>query len=198
MATTLEDISEWFDAGVENGATHLIVVCDCYDYEDYPVYVNPGESARERFEHYNGPNMQKVMEVYNLLGDKDKQLAEGRSYNFGDEEPAPKQYKKPPENVGDPILWAATQALQDALDSNGFEIKKKNKNGEILIDGALKNCLECNGTGISRKTDSGILQEKLCTSCSGHGCFTKEAKKVAETPEETKKETPKFGRKVKL
>lgn len=82
MSTTKQMISDWFDLGVEQKATHMLVVCDTFDYEDYPVYVKPSEKVREEYAKYNGPNMQKVMEVYDLKKDRDTQLNEGRSFNF--------------------------------------------------------------------------------------------------------------------
>jgi hypothetical protein len=59
----------------------MIVVCDTYDYEDYPVYVKPGEDACEKVKEYNGPNMQRVMEVYSLTSPKEPQLAAERVWN---------------------------------------------------------------------------------------------------------------------
>lgn len=82
MGTTKEDIKEWIKRGKEQGATHMIVVCDTFDWEDYPVYVMPTEDARKKFANYNGPNMQKVMEVYNLNKDIDYQLKQHRSFEF--------------------------------------------------------------------------------------------------------------------
>lgn len=80
--TTRENISNWFSRGVEKGATHMIVVCDTYDYEDYPVYVSPDKDVHDVYESYNGKNMQKVMEVYNLKMDMGKQINSCRSNNF--------------------------------------------------------------------------------------------------------------------
>lgn len=93
MAATRDEIAQWFREGLGQGATHLIVVCDTFDYEDYPVYVMPGESsvdvAREHGkDDHNGvptlPNadMEKVMEVYALHLGMDAQLAEDRAFNF--------------------------------------------------------------------------------------------------------------------
>jgi len=82
MATTKQDIREWFERGVEQGATHLIVVCDTFNYEDYPVYVEKGQDAKKVYEAHNGPNMQRVMEVYNLSQDMEEQLNEHRSMRF--------------------------------------------------------------------------------------------------------------------
>lgn len=54
MGTTREDITGWLHRGQEKGATHMIVVCDTFDWSDYPVFVMPGEAAREIAEKNNG------------------------------------------------------------------------------------------------------------------------------------------------
>jgi hypothetical protein len=82
MGTTKEDISNWIKYGQEQGATHMIVVCDTFDWEDYPVYVMPTEDVHQKFASYHGPNMQKVMEVYNLQKDTDIQLKAHRAFEF--------------------------------------------------------------------------------------------------------------------
>jgi hypothetical protein len=66
MGTSLSEIKTWFESGVNLGCTHMIVVCDTFDYEDYPVYVHSDENAREEVSKRDGKEMQKVMEVYNL------------------------------------------------------------------------------------------------------------------------------------
>jgi hypothetical protein len=81
MAASKTDISEWFDRGLAQGATHMIIVCDTYDYEDYPKYVLPGQDVRVVEKNCNG-NMQKVMEVYNLQMDKATQMNERRAFNY--------------------------------------------------------------------------------------------------------------------
>lgn len=82
MSTTKPEIKEWLEDGKKKGATHMIVVCDTYDYEDYPVYVLQDEDVRGKYEEYNGPNMQLVMEVYSYGRDLDAQIAERRAYHF--------------------------------------------------------------------------------------------------------------------
>jgi hypothetical protein len=79
--TTKQDISEWFLEGQKGGATHMIVVCDTFDHEDYPVYVMPKENVREIVKNYSG-NMQNVMEVYNLSLNKEMQLNKTRVFEF--------------------------------------------------------------------------------------------------------------------
>lgn len=82
MATSSE-ISEWFDRGKSSPEnTHMLVVCDTFDYEDYPVFVKKDKTVQEVYSEYNGKNMQRVMEVYNLNMDKNAQLTGKRTFNF--------------------------------------------------------------------------------------------------------------------
>lgn len=82
MAAGVVDISRWFDDGVTLGATHMIVVCDTFDWEDYPVFVMPDEDVHQVEEVSSNASMQKVMEVYNLSMDKRDQLAQHRAFNY--------------------------------------------------------------------------------------------------------------------
>jgi hypothetical protein len=52
VTATHQDISGWFDEGLDKGATHMIVMCDTYEYFNFPMYIMPGESPREKFEEY--------------------------------------------------------------------------------------------------------------------------------------------------
>lgn len=81
MAASKKRIREWLERGIQMGATHVIIVCDTWDYEDYPVYVKKDESAQERVYSYQRSSMQQVMEVYNLSMDIDSQLDEYRAWN---------------------------------------------------------------------------------------------------------------------
>jgi hypothetical protein len=80
--TTREQISGWLQEAKAKGATHMLVVCDTFDHSDYPVSVMPGDDVRVKAEANNGPNMTRLMEVYNLAGDLEAQLSERRSFNF--------------------------------------------------------------------------------------------------------------------
>ena len=82
MAASYEDIHAWLQRGKREGATHVIVACDTFSWEDYPVYVQPDQQVKEQIDKYNGKNMQKIMEVYNLALDIDAQLKEGRAYHL--------------------------------------------------------------------------------------------------------------------
>jgi|ERR1039458_6306432 hypothetical protein len=94
--TTKEDLRRWFNEGVELKATHMIVVCDTFDHEDYPVYVkqvalSEQETPESKYTrpckvhdvrnyvatHYNGQNMQRTMEVYRMADSLEEQLNAG-------------------------------------------------------------------------------------------------------------------------
>ena len=83
MGTSKEDIRGWLEHGLAEGATHVIIVCDTFDHEDYPVFVMPGEDAHEKAQGFSpGYNMQRVMEVYSLSLPIEDQLNERRAFHF--------------------------------------------------------------------------------------------------------------------
>mgnify|MGYP001616146981 CR=1 FL=1 len=82
MPTTREDIIGWLHRGHEKGATHMLIVCDTFDWSDYPIFVMPGQDARKLADANNGPNMTKLMEIYKLSMDWASQLNERRSFNY--------------------------------------------------------------------------------------------------------------------
>jgi hypothetical protein len=83
MRTTQEDIKRWFEEGIRQKATHMIVVCDTFDHSDYPVYVKKDEDVREVENKNNNPgNMTRVMEVYNLKKDMNPQLGQMRCFEY--------------------------------------------------------------------------------------------------------------------
>ena len=82
MATTQAEIRGWLSEGKKMRATHMIVVCDTFDWEDYSVFVSSNEDVRKKYAEYSGPNMQKVMEVYSLKKDIESQLNEHRAFHF--------------------------------------------------------------------------------------------------------------------
>lgn len=85
MTTTREDIRRWIEEGRNNGATHIIVVCDWYDSHDYPVYVRPDYDVYERESEIIDDGDQ-VMEVYWIepAADVEKQLAAGRQFTYSE------------------------------------------------------------------------------------------------------------------
>lgn len=82
MAATREDITRWLRAMRADGATHLIVKCDGFGDPlgdcCYPVYVMPGEDARQ----VASENRDRTMEVYSAGLSDDYQLAERRAFHW--------------------------------------------------------------------------------------------------------------------
>jgi hypothetical protein len=82
MATTRKEIQEWLDSGIAMGTKFMIVVCDSFDHEDYPVYADTTEEFDGKYAKHNGQNMQRIMEVYDLSQPLDIQLTTKRSWFF--------------------------------------------------------------------------------------------------------------------
>lgn len=124
MATTRETIARWFDEGVKQGATHMIVACDTFDHGDFPHYVMPGQDAREVAKPYNNPDkMLRLMEIYDLRRPRDQQVnLDGRVFNYGDEGSKAEAPSKTDDLV--PILRVLTEATSvddpRTLDNTGY------------------------------------------------------------------------------
>ena len=56
--TTISEIEEWYDEGIKTNKKYMFVICDTFDYEDYPVFTDNI--------NYEEGEMQEVMEVYDL------------------------------------------------------------------------------------------------------------------------------------
>lgn len=82
MGTTLQEIRNWVQRGQNQNATHMIVVCDTFDYEDYPVFVSESQSVKEVEADYNNKSMQRVIEVYNLRIDLEQQFQAVRAFFY--------------------------------------------------------------------------------------------------------------------
>ena len=78
--TTDSDIREWLERATTEHS-HMLVVCDTFDYTDYPVFVSRNDDVEQQI-NLHSTNMQKVMEVYNLDKNIDAQLAEKRAFNL--------------------------------------------------------------------------------------------------------------------
>lgn len=60
MTQAVENHLRWITEAKRLGATHVIDVCDTFDYDNYPVYVMPGEDIDDKVKEYSNINMQKV------------------------------------------------------------------------------------------------------------------------------------------
>lgn len=78
MAYGLSDIKAAWDRGVQQGASHVIIMCDTFDWTDYPVFVMPGEDPRD----VAAKNGDRVMECYRLSLGWDIQSRERRANHW--------------------------------------------------------------------------------------------------------------------
>ena len=77
--TTMKEINSWIDRGLEQNATHMIVMCDTFSYEDYPVFVMEGQNPRDIAPK---GNMQTPMECYDLRMNIEEQMDEIRANHW--------------------------------------------------------------------------------------------------------------------
>lgn len=82
MTATLQDIRGYVERGQKNGSTHVIIACDTFDHDNYPVFVSPEEKVQEKIDDINKAEMQRVDEVYNLQIPIEPQLQAPYSYNL--------------------------------------------------------------------------------------------------------------------
>ena len=60
-----ETIQQWCREKFKAGSTHMLVICDTYDYEQYPCGLTAADFW-DRYRHYDGHNMQRIEGVYAL------------------------------------------------------------------------------------------------------------------------------------
>ncbi len=82
MPLYIADLKRYFDKAQEIGATHVIIVCDTFDYGDFPVYVMPNEDVKKIQQEETDKPMQRVMEVYSLKLPMMDQYNEPRSFHY--------------------------------------------------------------------------------------------------------------------
>lgn len=78
--TTAEEIKGWFITGLTRIETnkekirYMVVECDTFSHDDYPVYLETEEEVRQRLKEY------RAHEVYDLEADMDEQLNASRTW----------------------------------------------------------------------------------------------------------------------
>ncbi len=66
MTASIQDVLGWIEEAREKGATHIISVCDTFDWDDYPVYIMPGDDLDKKVKHYREASMQQVNEIIEI------------------------------------------------------------------------------------------------------------------------------------
>lgn len=126
MPTTMSDIREWISRYDKKEYSHVVIVVDGFDHEDYPVPVKFEQDVKEVIREHSG-NMQRVMEIYNLGMDIEKQINTDRAWNIG---ACPKpEIKKEHTRSSWALTWMSI-ALQYA---NHRSIDPATRHGCILV-----------------------------------------------------------------
>jgi len=77
-------IRDWYDEGLAQGASVMLVACDTWDWEDYPVYCDSEEDARRSASEIS-QSADKLMESYALCSEvalREAQLAQYRCHCY--------------------------------------------------------------------------------------------------------------------
>lgn len=69
-----DDIGSWFDYGVREGFSHMLVIFDGFDQDIAPAYVTPDEDVYAIIERHGPANFQEVLGLYNMQAEKGPQL----------------------------------------------------------------------------------------------------------------------------
>lgn len=69
-------------SGRQEGRGHAPQSWSATRWGDFPVKVMPGEDVNKVVAEHAGKNMERVMEVYSMKLDIEKQLAEHRAYHL--------------------------------------------------------------------------------------------------------------------
>ncbi len=76
MTATMWDLKQWVLKPRDPSARWVIIACDTYDHDNYPIYVGPDENIQEKAAEVRAQNMTKIDEIYDLHeGDKDNWFA---------------------------------------------------------------------------------------------------------------------------
>ena len=92
--TTRDELRLWFDEGVAQGASHLVIATDTWDWEDFPIYVRADQDVSAIVQKHQADEATRVMEVYDLGADRAEQLEARRTWAL--ENPEPKPIQLPP------------------------------------------------------------------------------------------------------
>lgn len=66
MREPISVVKEWLGEAAKDGAAYLLVVCDIYDYVEYPVPVAKESDFWTVYDRHHNKNMQRVEGVYRV------------------------------------------------------------------------------------------------------------------------------------
>ena len=69
MTASRKDVDNWINTAKTKECKYIISVCDTFDYEDYPVYIQDMNELILSIDKYAGVNMQKINEIIKINDD---------------------------------------------------------------------------------------------------------------------------------
>lgn len=80
MSVSKEWIRNRLYSGKKNGYSHMVVICDSWDYTDFVIFIKEEENIDDKLKDYVGLNtLYRIMEIYNYSIDLEYQLNEYRT-----------------------------------------------------------------------------------------------------------------------
>ena len=79
MPALLKEIKKWLEDAKSKGSGFLIVMCDTFDNDDYPIFIEKGEDIKEEVKKLHRKDMQRAVEIYDMDKDLDSQIEEHRA-----------------------------------------------------------------------------------------------------------------------
>lgn len=66
MTATRNNVDKWIEIGKEKRSRWILSMCDTYDYEDYPIYVDSSENIKTVIKFNQTQSMQKINEIISI------------------------------------------------------------------------------------------------------------------------------------
>lgn len=82
MTTSVKTIRLWLERAKNNGSTFLIVACDMFEREDYPIYCSSKNEALLKITELRAEDLSGIHEVYDLNLDIEEQLSKKRVWSI--------------------------------------------------------------------------------------------------------------------
>lgn len=82
MSATRLEIAQWYNQGVEDGARYMIIACDEFDHDNYPVYADTAKEVHDEYDRLMAAPMSGIDEIYDLQGNKLKQFLAPRVWDL--------------------------------------------------------------------------------------------------------------------
>lgn len=79
---TKEEIKMALLKGATGEYSYLLICCDTFDWEDFPVYVRPNQNIDDIISYYMNSSTIRIIEIYNYNLSLDEQLNEYRANNI--------------------------------------------------------------------------------------------------------------------